>query len=306
MRFPSPRACIAGAAAAGAIAWALQACAVDHSGEPALLTVNVDSGATRFGKLVVILVDSLGPDTLWSDSLKDASLLAHLSTERYRGGKATLVIEGYKAGAKVYEEKREFDGARPAATRRDTVQDAATPISAFRWSQREMFLPFGDSTQWDTLRILPAKADHRVSITIGNPSLLALRDSSAVAGGTRFRLAALASGQTWIRAVSIAEPTLMDSVSVQISNGTVTIPVPQNLTARWQNTSLPRWTWKPGGIGGSTFYNVRLDDDALAGETVGDTAWVAKTPLADGPHTLYVRAMPSGSERRRSVPWALT
>ena len=287
MRFPVR---IAAAVALAASA-ALYSCdSVDHSGESALLTVKVDSGATRFGKLYVILVDSVGRDTLWRDSLKDPSQLRRLATESYRGGPATLIIEGYTGGAKVYEERRAIDVPLPTPVKRDTLRDAAAPIASFAWSQKLLLLPYGDSSRYDTLRILPLKADRRVRITLSDSGVFALRDSSPAGDGIRFRIAALKSGQAWIHAVSLADTTRRDSASVRVATGADGIPQPENLTPRWQNAARPTWIWKKGGTGGSGFYNVRLDDDGLAGELIGDTTWKVPAPLSDGAHTLFVRA----------------
>ena len=270
--------------------WALQACAVDQSGDPALLTVKVDTAAKHFDSIYVILKDAQGSDTLWRDSLKDPSQLAHLPTKGYHGQEAVILVQGWKGGAIVYEEKRTFDPAKSALAPRDTLKDLSAAITAFAWSAREILLPFGDSSHYATLGVLPAKADARAAIRLSDSTLFAVRDSGTSAqGGRRYRILARKSGIGWIIATSLARPDLIDSISVRISVGTNTVPQPMSRTNKWTRNVTPTWTWTRGGTGGIGFYNVRLDSDSLAGEIVGDTEWTAKTALPDGPHTLYVR-----------------
>lgn len=267
----------------------MQACdTADHSGEPALLSVAVDSGATRFSRLVVILRDSVGDDTLWNDSLARPSQLRHLSTQRYRGGPATVVIEGFSADGRTFVETRRFDPAARAAPR-DTLSDLAAPIARFGFDTSKILLPFGGSRPL-RLSILPAKAEGRVTLSFSDTETVSLSDSGRDAQGVRrYRLAARKSGSVRIIAVSAARADLADTVDVQVSHGTSSLLPPLNKTPVWSNSSRPVWTWSHGGPGGIGFYSVRIDNDALQEDSlVDDTTYMSPLPLPDGPHALYV------------------
>jgi hypothetical protein len=294
MRFPDPgrasAGTIAGAVAFGLVSLAgLQSCdTADHSGEPALLSVAVDSGATRFSRLIVILRDGAGDDTLWNDSLARPSQLRRLPTQRYRGGPATVVIEGFTGKEKAFAETREFDPATGSAPR-DTVSDLAAPIARFGFDTSRILLPFGGSRPL-RLSILPAKADGRVTLSLSDSEVVSLADSGRDArGARRYRLAARKSGSVRIIARSAARADLADTVDVQVSHGTSSLLPPVNKSPAWSASSRPVWTWSHGGPGGIGFYAVRIDDDALREDSlVADTTYASPLPLPDGPHTLYV------------------
>ena len=290
--------------AAFAFLWSCDA--TDHSGEPALLTVKVDSGAMRYSRLTVVLRDSLGAlDTLFDDSLRSPARLNRIATENYHGGKTVILITGYRDGSIVYLESRAFDAANPGATRRDTLLDRSAPITSIAWNPRATFMGLSDTGRILTLSVLPLKADHRMDVTITDSSTLTIKDLGRDATGHRFRILALKAGQAWVKAGSLSQPGFSDSVSVQISNVAAAVPKPVNRTPLWSMDPMPTWRWSSGAVKTLGFFRVRLDNDTLSGGViVGDTAYASPAPLADGPHTLYVQERDSSG--LFSVPAAMT
>jgi hypothetical protein len=262
---------------------------VDHSGEPALLTITVDSTAVKFSRLTVALKDSNGvEDVLFDDSLESPDQLRRLATENYRGGKVTVLLTGYRGGSVVFRETRGFESGSPAATQRDTAQDFSAGLSSFAWNTRETLLSMGDSAKTITLSALPAKSDRRTEYSLSDSSVLFLRADAGAEG--RFRIVPRKSGMTWVRAVSTAHPEFRDSTAVQITTIVVVIDKPINTTPEWSTSSKPTWTWKKGGANGNGFFRVRLDDDSMeAGALVGDLEFTAPDPLPDGLHILYAQ-----------------
>lgn len=288
LRMPFPRVGLfLGMAAAVASLWSCDA--TDHSGDPALLTVTVDSTASGFSRLTVALQDSDGvEDVLFDDSLENPDQLRRLATENYRGGKVTIIITGYRGGEPVFLETRGFDAARPAATKRDTVRDYAAGLSSFAWNTRETLLSMGDSAKTITLSALPAKSDGRAEYTLSDSGVIHLRADAGAEG--RFRIVPRKSGMTWVKAVSKAQPGFRDSTSVQITAIIVVIDKPASLTPEWSTSPRPTWTWKKGGSNGNGFFRVRIDSDAMEGGTlVGDIKFTAPDSLPDGEHILYVQ-----------------
>jgi hypothetical protein len=295
-----------GLAAALALLWSCGA--TDHSGEPALLTIKVDSSAMRFSRLTVSLQDSAGAlDVLFDDSLLSPDQLKRITTENYHGGKTVIVIAGYRNGVEVYRENRVFDAANPAGTKRDTVLDLAASITSFGWTARETFMGLSDTTRILTLSVLPRKADDRIGYSVADTNVLTLKAIGKDATGHRFRIFARKAGQTWIRSASIAQPGFIDSTSVQITAVVAAVPQPVNRTPIWSLTAVPTWRWSSGAPKTLGFFRVRLDNDTLSGGvTVGDTAYAAPASLADGPHTLYVQERDSTGLFSQPTPMTLT
>lgn len=264
---------------------------MDHSGEPALLTIDVDSGMTRYTKVNVILRDSAGDDTLWRVSLPDPARLRHLPTERYHGGPVQIVLQGFAGTRMAYEEIRRFDPASRAAPTRDTLIDFSAPISLFAFDNPRVLLPFGGVAPL-RISILPAKADGGLDLSFSDSAVVSLADSGRGPDGIRrFGLTALKTGATRIIAVSRADGS-RDTVDVQVSRGTSSLLPPVNRSEAWSVSSRPTWNWTAGGPGGSGFFSVRIDVDALVSDSViGDTAYTSPIDLDDGPHTLYVWAL---------------
>jgi hypothetical protein len=307
LRMPFLRAglCL-GLGAAFAFLWSCDA--TDHGGEPALLTVRVDSSAMRFSRLTVELQDSLGAlDVLFDDSLRSPGQLSRLATENYHGGKTVIHITGYQDGLMVFAESRTFDAANPEATRRDTLLDRAAPITSFAWSPRETFMGLTDTSRILTLSVLPLKADNRMDLSMTDTSVLTFTALGRDAAGHRFRILARKAGRTWIKAASLTQPGFFDSVSVQITAVAATVPKPVNRTPLWSLASAPTWRWSSGAIKTLGFFRVRLDNDTLSGGvTVGDTTYTAPGPLPDGPHTLYVQERDSAGLFSPPSPMTLT
>jgi hypothetical protein len=282
-----------GALSLGLLAGVYSCGAVDHSGEPGLITVTVDSSATGFSRLTVALQDSAGKqDTLFNDSLRDPSQLRHMATRNYRGEKAVIIISGFRNGVQVYQEKRVFDSVAPSATRRDTVQDLSAALTSLRWNARETFMSMGDTSHVLSLSVLPVKGDDRAEYTLSDSNVITLKSAGKDALGAKFRVIPRKAGQTWIKAVSKAHPEFLDSTSVRITSVVVVIAAPKNRTLEWSTSSKPTWYWSKGSLKGNGFFRVRIDNDSIAGgETVGDTSYTSPTPLADGPHILYAQEL---------------
>lgn len=265
----------------------LQACGnADHSGDPALLTVSVDSTATRFSRLIVILRDSLGGDTLWNGALSDPSLLRHLPTQNYHGGPATVSLEGFMGTQKVFAEDRRFDPASRAAPR-DTLVDLAAPLTRFAFDTSKVLLAFGQTRPLQ-LSILPAKADGRADLSLSDSEALSVSDSGRDAKGSRHYLLTARKAGTF-SLIANSHFGLADTVTVQISRGTQTLLAPINRSPQWSVSSRPTWSWMSGGPGGFGFFSVHIDQDSLDTENlVNDTSYTSPAALPDGPHTLYV------------------
>lgn len=281
---------------------------VDQSGDPGLVTVKVDTSATRFSRLVVTLRDSAGkPDTLFDDSLERTGQLDRLGTKAYHGGKTVLFISGYSGDTVVYLETRAFDPANPAGTRRDTLLDRSAELTAFAWSARESFLSLTDTTRILTLALSPAKADERATLSIEDTDVVALKEVSKGTQGRRFRIQPRKAGRTWIRAVSAAHPEWSDSTSVLITTVASTFPKPINRTPLWSTTSRPTWYWSSAAPKSLGFYRVRLDNDTLAGGLlVGDTSYASPEALTEGAHTLFVQERDSTGAYSAIAGLALT
>jgi hypothetical protein len=282
----------AAAAIGFACAWlaGTQGCdAVDHSGESGLMTVLVDSGMTRYSKLYVILRDSAGDDTLWRDSLPDPARLRRLPTARYRGGPVQVVLQGFADTRKAFEEIRRFDPASGAAPR-DTLLDLSAPLALFAFENPRVLLPFGGTLPL-RISILPAKADGSLDLSMSDSEVVTIADSGRGGDGIRrFGLKARKAGTTRIIAVARAGG-FRDTVDVQVSRGTSSLLPPLNRSEPWSVSSRPTWNWRAGGPGGSGFFSVRIDVDALdSGNVIGDTTYTSPIALDDGPHTLYVWA----------------
>jgi hypothetical protein len=296
MWFPSPAsraAALKSAAITGAFAGILlgvQSCGVDHSGDPGLVTVTMDSSATRFGRLTVVLRDSAGrADTLFDDSLKNPSQLRRIATADYRGGKTEIVITGYKNGLKVYEETRTFNGADPSSTKKDTAIDLNAPLTGLKWitASKEVILPLGDTTRTLSYEVAPKQGDARVEAVLGDSSVIGIRIE---AGSAAFRLLPKKVDRTWIVIRSLADRELADSVSILVTAPPQSVPKPVNDGSEWSTDSRPTWKWKSGGGKGIGYYRVRVDDDSMAGgKIINATAYTSPDPLEQGPHTLYVQ-----------------
>lgn len=289
MSFPRIGLCL-GLAGITAFAGFLMSCdGVDHNGEPALLTVTVDSTATKFSRLTVALKDSNGvEDVLFDDSLESPDQLRRLATENYRGGKVTVVLTGSRGGDVVFLETRTFESGSPAATLRDTARDYAAGLSSFAWNIGENYLSIGDSSKIIILSALPARSDRRAEISLSDSGVIFLRADSGAEG--RFRIVPRKSGMTWVKAVSTAHPRFRDSTAVRITSIIVVIDKPISLTTEWSTSARPTWTWKKGGANGNGFFRVRIGDESMeAGTLVGDTVFTAPDSLPDGRHILYVQ-----------------
>jgi hypothetical protein len=277
-----------GAALAGLIL-GVESCGVDHSGDPGLITVTVDSSATRFGRFTVVMRDSAGgkADTLFDDSLKDPSQLRRIVTADYRGGKTEIVLTGYKNELKVYEETRTFNGADPASTKKDTALDLNAALKGLAWTTKELVLPLGDTTRTLAYVVEPKKADVRVEASLSDSSVLEIR---AEAGKTAFRLLPKKVGSTGIAIRSLADPDLNASATLLVTAPPQPVPKPVNTGSEWSTDSRPAWKWKSGGGKGIGYYRVRVDNDSMSGaKNVNDTIYVSPEPLGQGPHTLYVQ-----------------
>lgn len=264
----------------------------DHSGDPGLITITMDSTATRFNRLSIVLRDGAGgpDDTLFNDSLESPSMLRRLATKNYRGEKAVIVIEGYAGSVKVYEETRAFDGSDPAATKRDTVRNYEAVLTGLTWSQSEVILPVGDTSRTIGYSIAPRQGDESADIEIGNPELLELRSEARGADGPVFRLIPKKDGLTWLIVQSIRNPNLRDSAGILITIPVPTVPRPANRGPEWSRDSLTTWNWKSGGGEGIGFFRVRVDNDSLAeGTIINDTVYTTPDTLVQGSHTLYVQ-----------------
>ncbi|GEM_PF-5954223 len=276
----------------------LYACgATDHSGDPGLITVKLDSSATRFSRLTVVLQDSTGkPDTLFNDSLRNPAQLQHLATETYRGEKTTIIITGFKGNVQVYQEKRNFNASVPAATKRDTVLDASIAPTAIQWSVKEIIIPVGDTVHNILAAITPKKGDDRALVTVQDSSVVAVRLDGKNTAGLIFRLLTKAPGSSQVVVRSTANPLLSDTVSVLVSQ---TVLKPLNLSPEWSASSRPTWKWTTGGKG-IGIYRCRIDNDTLiTAKIFNDTIFQSPDPLAHGPHTLYVQ------ERDADGNWSL-
>jgi hypothetical protein len=282
----------AAAALGFACAWlaGMQGCdTTDHSGESALLTVTVDSGMTRFSRLIVILRDTLEDDTLWRDSLPDPARLRRLPTRRYRSGPVQVLLQGFAGGLKAYEESRRFDPAARTAPR-DTLIDLSAPLARFAFDTPRVLLPFGKTAALG-IAILPAKADGRLDLSFSDSGVVTLSDSGRGADGIRrFGLTPRKAGS--VRVIAIARAGgKRDTVDIQVSRGTSSLLPPVNQSEAWSTSARPTWNWKAGGPGGSGFFSVRIDEDALDPDSViGDTTYTSPYDLDDGEHTLYVWA----------------
>ncbi|MDB5051422.1 MAG: hypothetical protein JWO30_4493, partial [Fibrobacteres bacterium] len=280
-------------ACAIALSAVLESCnATDHSGDPGLITVTLDSSAMRFNRLVVVLQDSAGAkDTLFNDSLKSPSQLSRVPTADYRGEKAVILISGYVDGSIVYQETRAFDSKDPAATKRDTVLDLGATLTGIRWSAPELIITAGDSSHGLSLSVIPKKGDGRVEVIIRDSSILRVRLlSKDAAGSSIYRLIPVKAGPTWVVARSVPYPELQDSASILITPAIVTVPKPVNKSPEWSTIDQPTWAWSSGGGKGIGYYRLRLDNDAIeGGKIINDTVFKPASGLDEAAHTLYVQ-----------------
>ncbi|MDB5050234.1 MAG: hypothetical protein JWO30_3305 [Fibrobacteres bacterium] len=270
----------------------LESCnATDHSGDPGLITVTLDSSATRFSRLLVVLQDSAGvKDTLFDDSLKSPSQLRRVPTADYRGEKAVIFISGYVDGSMIYQEKRAFDSQDPSATKRDTLLDLGAVLTGIHWSAPELIITAGDSSHGLNLSVTPKKGDGRVEVFIRDSSILKIRLVSKDAGGSIYRLIPVKAGPTWVVARSVPFPGLQDSASILITPAIITVPKPVNKSPEWSTVDQPTWAWSSGGGKGIGYYRLRLDDDAIeGGKIINDTLFKPASGLEEGAHTLYVQ-----------------
>ncbi|MEO7424132.1 MAG: hypothetical protein ABI036_03030 [Fibrobacteria bacterium] len=279
----------------------LTACGpTDHSGDPGLISVTVDSSALRFSRLSVILRDSAGHlDTLFDDSLRNPAQLQRIPTDRYRGEPAAILITGFKDGDTVYSEIRGFTGRDHEVDYRDTLRDLSLPISEFKVSEREIILTVGDSSRFLDLSVLPEKADLRFAIVVDSPAILELHLSKVPGPTPPYRLIPLKAGQTWVHFKSIPYPQWRDSASVLIAAPAQTLFAPVNRGPEWTKEARPTWSWSSGGGKGIGFYRARVDNDSLDGAAFfHDTSFTYPDPLTEGPHILYVQ------ERDSSKHWS--
>lgn len=291
------------ALAAFVLSAALQACnTADHSGDPGLITITVDSAATKFSRLTVVLKDSAGAaDTLFDDSLKSPAQLRRIATESYRGEKTVITLTGYQGVTQVYQETRKFDALDPAATKRDTVQDFSVPLDGLGWSASEMLLTLGDSTRALFLAAAPKRSDDRVTFQIGDSAIVQIRIVGKSPQGRIIRLVPMKTGPTWILARSVAYPGIQDSLSVLVSPAVQTVNKPVNKSPVWSDSPRPTWNWSSGGGKGIGYYRVRIDNDTLAaGKLVNDTLYTSPDALAHGTHLLYIQ------ERDADANWSPT
>lgn len=98
--------------------------AMGENGESAYFRVDGDSTWESYQRLVVVLATPQGKilDTLFNDSVADLNALTYLPAKNYQGGRVLIGIYGYRQGALVFSQGRDFDGESQIVTViRDTL-----------------------------------------------------------------------------------------------------------------------------------------------------------------------------------------
>jgi cadherin-like protein len=86
------------------------ACHLTEGGDRAILAIEADASLTGRERVLIVLRDARGNDTLFNGKLSGLDTLSRLPAPGYSGGKALIIIQGFDGGVLVYEERREYDG----------------------------------------------------------------------------------------------------------------------------------------------------------------------------------------------------
>ncbi len=218
---------------AGAVA--LSACMVKT--EDDTVTVAVDAAWLEFDDFELIWADPSGAPQalLFKGPLQNEGSLTRIPGQGYQGEAAIFILKGYEGGVLVFEQHRDFDPNRQPPTVVIVVKDPWNSPTGLAITPKRVELEIGENGQAQA-SVLPAASPQAMTWQLSNPTLAQL--SVAASDPSSASLTALVQGRTWLKAVSVADPALRDSIPVDI------FPLgeaPPSITAFTPDTVVSVW-----------------------------------------------------------------
>lgn len=155
------------------------ACDFGNDEEKSFLSVKAGDSWGDYSdvRIVIQSLDGAAIDTVFDDSLKSKEDVAHLAAPHYHGGKARVIIQGYKGGKLVFEETFVYDGSTGANSDKvvNLFPDTTTHVDTTHHDTTHTDTTHHDTTQTDTTQPKPHSlvlARHDATMYLGEVPLV--------------------------------------------------------------------------------------------------------------------------------------